>query len=91
MPRGSGDLYEDFQRPPHERPGFGEVVGGLKQPGEVVEGGGDIGMVLAEGGLVDGEGLAHERLGLGEAVGGFQQLCEVVEAGGDVRVVLAKA
>ena len=59
--------------------------------GQVVEGGGDVGMLRAEALLVDGERAAIQRLGLGQPVGGLQQLGQVVEVAGDVWVVGTEA
>ena len=59
----------------------------LKELGQVVEGDGDVGVLLAEARLVDGERAAHQRLGLAEPVGGVQQRGQVVEAGGDLGMV----
>ena len=46
---------------------------------QVVEVGGDVGVVCAEALLIDGEGAAHKRFGLGQPVGGLEQLSQVVE------------
>ena len=59
--------------------------------GQVVEVGGDVGMVRAVGPLVDRQRPPHQRLGLGQAVRGLQQRRQVVEVAGDVGMVRAVA
>jgi hypothetical protein len=50
----------DDQGPAHQRLGRGETVGALQEPGQVVEVESEVGVVGAEGTLVDGESAAHE-------------------------------
>ena len=57
-----------------KRLGFRQPVGGLQQPGEIVEVNGNIRVIGAVGFLVDGEGAAHERLGFGQPISALQQL-----------------
>ena len=72
-----------------QRLGLTQAVGGLQQLRQVVEVGGDVGVVRAVRPLVDRQRPPHQRLGLTQAVGVLQQLRQVVEVGGDVGVVRA--
>jgi hypothetical protein len=65
--------------------GLAQPVGGIQQLLQVVEGGGDLGMVRAIAPLADGQGAAEERLGLVQPVGGPQQPRQVVEGAPTVR------
>ena len=57
--------------------------------GQVVQVGGDLGVVRAVGGLVDGQGAFLQRPGLRRLAQVLQDLGQVVQAGGDVGVVRA--
>ena len=50
---------------------------------QVIEANGDLGVVLAVGLLVDGQGAAHQRLGLRQPVRGLEQRSQVIEICGD--------
>jgi hypothetical protein len=77
---------EDRQCAAHQRLRLVEPVGGLQQPGEVVEVARDVRVVDAEACLVNGERAAIQRLRLAEPVGVVQQLSEIVEGSPDVRM-----
>jgi hypothetical protein len=62
-------------------------VGGLQQLRQVVEAGGDVGMLGPQALFVDGERASIKRFGLGEPAGGLQQLRQVVESGGVLRTI----
>ena len=73
----------------HQRLRFHEPIGSLQQQRQVVEACGDVGMLGAVTGLVDGQGAAHQRLRLRQAIGVLQQLRQVIEVDGDVGMLSA--
>ena len=64
---GPEDLLEDRQRSLVERLGGGVAALCEVQPGQLVEAGGDRGMVRSEGLFPDYQGSSVERFGLGVA------------------------
>src|SRR6266446_6333743 len=81
-PYCSGALVEWF--------GFGVTALCMIELCQVVEPGGDIGMVRFKPLLADGEGALHERFGFGVPALVLIELCQVVEAGGDIGMVRFK-
>src|SRR6266699_2515958 len=74
----------------HERLGFGVATLSLVELCQVVEPGGDIGVVGAKALLTDGEGALHEWFGFGVATLRPVERRQVVEPGADIGVVGAK-
>src|SRR5262245_27569627 len=73
------------------------IVGGLRpvalrkrEPGKVVEGSGDVGVLRTERLLVYGKGAFAEWLGLGVAALSEVEPGEIIEANGDVGMLRAK-
>jgi len=58
------DLFIDLDRPTIERLGLVILALLVKQKGEIVVAGGNVGMILAENSFVDLDGPPKERLGL---------------------------
>ena len=78
------------QRALVERLGVGVAALGLVQRGQVVERGGDIGVIGAERLLADRESALVERLGVGVAALGLVQHGQIVEHGRDIGVIGAE-
>ncbi len=70
--------------------GLGGAVGVAEKEGVVFEGGGDVGMVVAQGLLADLERALVERLGVVEPALGAVEDRQVVEGLGDIGMVVAQ-